>query len=708
MNRLQVEKKLCSALMLVLFVTGSLIAQQMPSKADKQYEMGLYDEAAVGYKLMIDSGEEVNITCFERLAECYVSTNKPYEAIETYEAAAMKYDMSSDSYMKWASALKKIGRNEEANEIVSFASIKGNTSFASLEIEDEMGYDVKPVRFNSRGNEFAPTYLGQDIVCVTDNYDALQVTGVSTAINELPHILMRANPETGKKERLRGKLKDYINDGPTSYSEDGSTVVFSKGHFPAAQSPKIGNKQSGSIYLAETDANGDWDVMISLPCNELGVANIYPYLREDGQRVYFSSNREGGFGGFDIYYTDRIGDGWSSPKNLGSKVNSSGDEISPSVDNQTLYFASNSHSGMGGFDVFSYDEKTGTGPVNMGTGVNSTWDDYALITKNKGQTGYFTSNRSGGAGGEDIYTFNRALKKANQPMAVTSTPTTTARPTTVSVSTTMTTTAPNTPTVSTSVASAKPTYTSTATAKPSTTTYNTSDDIPTFRVATSGTDPDRIKTIYTIQVAALSENNGSYRSIATKLQDIGFVYKVFYHNVIKIRVGQFDSETQARQTLSQVKARGYQDAFVVKEELIREETRTTTTTTTSTMTAPTTTTSTSSAPVTSSSTTVTTYQEPNNTSVADIPQETYAKVLDNITRYRIKLGSYTSMSAFDSSVVKRYGSIFEEKDGEFTKVYLGDYMTLEDAEAIRGEVKRAGFSSAIIYGLQDGNLVRVR
>lgn len=703
MNRLQVVKKLSGALLFTCLLGGQIHAQTMPSKADKQFEMGMYHQAATSYEEAIAAGGGADIATYERLAECYINTNKPFEAIATYEEAAMRYDMSADSYLKWAAALKKIGRDEEANEIISFASIKGNKPFHEMEVKElpavAVGsYVVQPASFNSSGNEFAPAFLGNDVVCVTDNYDILQTTGVSTNVSELPHILMRVDGNTGEKVRLRGRLRDYINDGPTSYSADGSTVCFSKGHFPAAQSPKIGNKQSGSIYVAEADQNGDWDLMISLPANELGTANIYPYLQEDGNRVYFASNREGGFGGFDIYYTERIGDGWTAPRNLGKHVNTSGDEISPSVDGDMLYFASNQLPGKGGYDLFSYDQRTKVAAVNMGEGVNSSWDDYALITKDKGASGYFTSNRSGGAGGEDIYSFQRGTAKStNQPMAVnqsTYRPAASAKPTTVSYKTT-----------TNSSASAKPTDTYNAPVS----AQDAAFDIPTFKVATDATRADRIRTIYTIQVAALSQNNASYKTIAKKLEDIGFVYKVFYHNVIKIRVGQFDSDAQARQILSKVKDRGYKDAFVVKEQLVREEAPSTTYTSsqpTTTYTPPA-----STAPVRQPS--QTTYSAPTTSTSepaykADIPKESYNRALENITRYRIKLGSFTSMTAFDDSVVKRYGSIFQEEDGEWTKVYLGDYMSIEDAEAIRNEVVRAGFSSAIIYGMHNGSLVRVK
>ena len=231
MNRLMVVTRVSCLLCFSLWLAGQIHAQQMPSKADKQYEMGMYEEAAQGYEQMISSTEDADITCYERLASCYVNTNNPIKAIETYEEAAMRYDMSANSYLKWAAALKKIGRNEEADEIVSFASVKDRSSLEAMTVDDEMGYEIVSVAFNSRGNEFAPAFFGNDIICVTDNYDALQVTGVSTSINELPHILMRVDIQTGKKQRLRGKLKDYINDGPSTYSADGEYGLFLKRTF---------------------------------------------------------------------------------------------------------------------------------------------------------------------------------------------------------------------------------------------------------------------------------------------------------------------------------------------------------------------------------------------------------------------------------------------------------------------------------------------
>ncbi len=129
----------------------------------------------------------------------------------------------------------------------------------------------------------------------------------------------------------------------------------------------------------------------------------------DGQQMYFTSNRKGGYGGRDIYKTNKLADGsWSKPINMGPIVNSKFDEESPfiSVDNKTLYFSSNNEKSMGGFDIFvTIADENGTfsNPINLGFPTNSTVDDIFYTTTIDGYTGYLTSDRDGGFGEKDIY-----------------------------------------------------------------------------------------------------------------------------------------------------------------------------------------------------------------------------------------------------------------------------------------------------------------
>ena len=135
-----------------------------------------------------------------------------------------------------------------------------------------------------------------------------------------------------------------------------------------------------------------------------------PSVSADGQTLYFVSSREGGFGGLDIYKCVKENGSWSEPMNLGPEVNTKGDEKSPFIhsDSKTLYFASNGHKGVGGYDVFFVqDLDTGySKPVNIGYPINSEEDDLGLFVSLDGATAYFASNKLGkGPGGWDLYAF---------------------------------------------------------------------------------------------------------------------------------------------------------------------------------------------------------------------------------------------------------------------------------------------------------------
>lgn len=133
----------------------------------------------------------------------------------------------------------------------------------------------------------------------------------------------------------------------------------------------------------------------------------------DGQIIYFVSDRPGGYGGTDIWYCVKEGDSWSLPKNAGPEINSIGNELFPHVDgsNGNLYFASDGHIGMGGLDVFESKGKASqwSKPFNLGFPVNSPADDFAFIISSDTEfirSGYLSSNRAGGIGEDDIYSFS--------------------------------------------------------------------------------------------------------------------------------------------------------------------------------------------------------------------------------------------------------------------------------------------------------------
>ena len=135
-----------------------------------------------------------------------------------------------------------------------------------------------------------------------------------------------------------------------------------------------------------------------------------PCVAADGNSIIFSSNRDGGYGGADLYEIRKIGNQWSDPVNLGPVINSSGDERSPflHIDGKTLYFSSNNFPSLGGFDIF-FSKKDSlynwSAPQNIGFPINSKFDETSLFVTTDGETAYFSSNNLDGVGGWDIYSF---------------------------------------------------------------------------------------------------------------------------------------------------------------------------------------------------------------------------------------------------------------------------------------------------------------
>jgi len=201
-------------------------------------------------------------------------------------------------------------------------------------------------------------------------------------------------------ENVGAPVNTPENEGSPSIAPDGQTIYF------AAQRPD----SYGSMDIYVADLRGTrWSNPRNLGPNvNTEYWESQPSIASDGRTLYFVSDRPGGYGGTDIWVTVRSLSGeWSQPTNLGPEVNTAGDEASPFIaaDGKTLYFSSNGHPGMGGLDMFvtRWDKDHWTTPVNMGTPLNSEGDDRFYSLPASGRTVYFSSDRPGGFGGLDIY-----------------------------------------------------------------------------------------------------------------------------------------------------------------------------------------------------------------------------------------------------------------------------------------------------------------
>jgi outer membrane protein OmpA-like peptidoglycan-associated protein len=212
-------------------------------------------------------------------------------------------------------------------------------------------------------------------------------------------------------ERFGGSINSKYHEGPSAFFKDGQRVIFTRNNFVKG---KATNSSDGinklKLYIANAHKDG-WADIAELPFNSNDYSTGHPTLSPKEDYLFFASDMPGGFGGTDIYATKIDNGNWSQPINLGPKINTKGNEIFPYLDeNGNLYFSSDGLPGLGGLDIFFVQINATTvqgSPNNLGTPINSSKDDFGMLTDGIRKSGYFSSNRKRGGDDDDIYKFER-------------------------------------------------------------------------------------------------------------------------------------------------------------------------------------------------------------------------------------------------------------------------------------------------------------
>jgi outer membrane protein OmpA-like peptidoglycan-associated protein len=215
-----------------------------------------------------------------------------------------------------------------------------------------------------------------------------------------------------KTERFSKTLNSKYHEGPMTFTSDGKKVIFTRNNFLNGKYKTSSDKINKlKLYTAE-DRGGSWANIQEVPFNNNEYSTGHPSLSKDEKLMYFVSDMPGGFGGTDLYVVQYNGGSFGTPVNLGSEINTAGNEMFPFVDEKgNLYFSSDGHPGLGDLDVFFVELQDGSKVKskikNMGTPINSSKDDFGLIADGSRKLGYFSSNRKRGGSDDDIYRFTR-------------------------------------------------------------------------------------------------------------------------------------------------------------------------------------------------------------------------------------------------------------------------------------------------------------
>lgn len=288
---------------------------------------------------------------------------------------------------------------------------------------------------NSDALEFSPAFYEDGIVFVSSKVASskYKIKDVTSGTNIMSIFIARRSPEgiLQAPEPFAQELLSSVNEGPLTFNRTNQGIFFTRNNL------KNGKKVKGDdgivklkIYSSDKVGKNAWSEVTELPYNDDNSNTCHPTISVEGDKMYFASDRPGGFGGMDIYVVNRVDGVWGRPENLGAQINTSGDEVFPFMHaDGTLFFASSGHNGSGGLDIFfSYPEGDDmdewTTPINFEP-LNTRNDDFGLIIDRDKKNGYFSSNRDGGLGGDDIYSFyivgdlDEGKRKDEKPRPVT-------------------------------------------------------------------------------------------------------------------------------------------------------------------------------------------------------------------------------------------------------------------------------------------------
>ena len=338
-------------------------------------------------------------------------------------------EVEPEYYFRYAQTLKSAERYDEADSYMQkFTALTTGDQRAAIfkdepnylkRIDFQSGrYDVYNLAINSPFTDYGGAFYGEEYIVFSSTRDTLITRKeIHQWNNEAFLELFKANYDknTGELleyEKMSSTLNSKFHESSPVFTKDGNTVYFTRNNY---EDRKMGKDNQGTnklkLYRSYRNIQGDWTTPQDLPFNSDEYSVAHPTLNATEDTLYFTSDMPGGKGESDLYKIAINRDGsFGTPENLGDRINTEGKETFPFITSSgDLYFSSNGHSGLGGLDIFvtSLNPKTDEEAmvVNIGKPVNSPNDDFAFTLDEVTKRGYFSSNRPGGKGGDDIYSF---------------------------------------------------------------------------------------------------------------------------------------------------------------------------------------------------------------------------------------------------------------------------------------------------------------
>jgi outer membrane protein OmpA-like peptidoglycan-associated protein/tetratricopeptide (TPR) repeat protein len=429
-----------SLMLLIMFgMFSGMYAAEKPVVLAGDYYFKQFDyiKAIAFYKRALKK-DQANLHVLQKLADSYRLIDNWVDA-ETYYAQLVTMDKADPiDKLYYAEALRANQKYADAKvyyKLYSDVAPTDNSVKDRLlgidkveELSKDNGlYQVQNLDINSKYSDFGVSlYKDTGIFFCSNRFEEAVIKHKDdwTHASFLQIYQAYKDDSTGKMTKstlMAGHQPDKkFHEGVTSYNDKLGELYFDRSNYNGRRAFYAADKTVKlKIYrvgwLPDSKRWAD-EAVEAVPFNDKEYSVCHPAITKDGKTMYFASDKPGGYGGVDLYVTTReIGGAWSIPVNLGPKINTSGNDMFPFIaDDGTLYFSSDGHEGLGGLDIYSTTQvKTDaksmnwTEPVNLGYPINTNSDDFEYVIASDNNHGYFVSNRPGGHGDDDIYSFTK-------------------------------------------------------------------------------------------------------------------------------------------------------------------------------------------------------------------------------------------------------------------------------------------------------------
>jgi len=395
-------------------------------KAEKDYDRNAYVDAIKTYEKVANKGYK-DEKMFQKLGNAYYFQAELSKALKWYDQLFTLYpDQEPEYFYRYSQALKSGGNYVKADQMLEQFNQKAGNDKRGILFKDNKDYleeikknsgrfQVVDAGINSAFSDYGSAFLNNKLVFAS----ARDTGGVSKKVfkwtnksfTNLYSAELKPDGDIGTPERFNPKINSKFNESTPVFTQDGKTMYFTRNNFLEGKRGRATNQNTLlKLYISKMNKEGKWEDVTELPFNSNEYSIAHPALSVDEKTLYFASDMPGTFGLSDLFRVAINSDGtYGTPENLGSEINTEGRETFPFISNDNeLYFSSDGRPGLGGLDVFVAKieiDNSFYSIQNVGAPLNSNQDDFAFYINSKSRNGFFTSNREGGKGDDDIYRF---------------------------------------------------------------------------------------------------------------------------------------------------------------------------------------------------------------------------------------------------------------------------------------------------------------